>query len=400
MNCAASTPASQMLEQQLASIGAGGVEPLRQRQCLHQISEPGAAAQPPRQAFVTATIGTPQRAFEEGWNGCVDAMLAAQAAPAAVAGPSREFTDGTRTLRQDCISAIRDFASMRPEEGETWESWFEAAFDMCQQRLAGIFDEHTAAPQPPAEAQEPVAILHDDGYWTPTKTEAGRQLNERLMQAGSRVEVYAHQAPQQPAPEYIGNGMFKGESIQQAAASWANWCDVRCLGGLSEFLRVVSAQQPAPTTEQAGAPTLWASMEQLRGLLSRPDPEESHGRYLPVRLQSAGKFTTPLFSASAPDGEAAPAPGGAAPVAQGDAEVLSMSQALFAKREADARDAARYRWLRDFPAGEEGVRDDLPHIAAGGNYVGAWALHSEEADAAIDAARAQAQQGGTAQHEP
>lgn len=31
------------LEAQLESIGAGGVEPLRRRKCLHQISEPAPA---------------------------------------------------------------------------------------------------------------------------------------------------------------------------------------------------------------------------------------------------------------------------------------------------------------------------------------------------------------------
>lgn len=37
----------QELEAQLAAVGAGGVEPLRKRECLHQISEP---AQPAAQA--------------------------------------------------------------------------------------------------------------------------------------------------------------------------------------------------------------------------------------------------------------------------------------------------------------------------------------------------------------
>lgn len=35
------------LEAQLEAIGAGGVEPLRRRECLHQISEPETASQPP-----------------------------------------------------------------------------------------------------------------------------------------------------------------------------------------------------------------------------------------------------------------------------------------------------------------------------------------------------------------
>jgi len=54
-------------------------------------------------------------------------------------------------------------------------------------------------------------------------------------------------------------------------------------------------------------------------------------------------------------------------------------------------DADRYRWLRNFHAA--GISDNLPHIAAGGDYIGAWTLHSEEADKAIDAARARLNEG-------
>jgi hypothetical protein len=47
----------------------------------------------------------------------------------------------------------------------------------------------------PAQAEqprnEPVAYLHDDGYWTPAKTENGRQLSDRLLFAGSpKIAVY------------------------------------------------------------------------------------------------------------------------------------------------------------------------------------------------------------------
>jgi len=60
------------------------------------------------------------------------------------------------------------------------------------------------------------------------------------------------QADSQPAPEYVGNGMFKGETIEKAAEHWANWCDVRCMTGLSEFLRVVAARvQAASVLEDA-----------------------------------------------------------------------------------------------------------------------------------------------------
>jgi hypothetical protein len=46
--------------------------------------------------------------------------------------------------------------------------------------------------------------------------------------------------------------MFKGETIEKAAEHWANWCDVRCMTGLSEFLRVVAARvQAASVLEDA-----------------------------------------------------------------------------------------------------------------------------------------------------
>ena len=44
-------------------------------------------------------------------------------------------------------------------------------------------------PAPVAQG-EPVATLHDDGYWTPKKTDAGRELNYILSHAGARIDVY------------------------------------------------------------------------------------------------------------------------------------------------------------------------------------------------------------------
>ena len=49
------------------------------------------------------------------------------------------------------------------------------------------------------EQGEPVAYLHDDGYWTAAKTYAGRQLNDRLLFAGSpKISVYTK--PQRLTP--------------------------------------------------------------------------------------------------------------------------------------------------------------------------------------------------------
>ena len=45
------------------------------------------------------------------------------------------------------------------------------------------------APTPVVQG-EPVATLHDDGYWTPKKTDAGRELNYILSHAGARIDVY------------------------------------------------------------------------------------------------------------------------------------------------------------------------------------------------------------------
>lgn len=69
--------------------------------------------------------------------------------------------------------------------------------------------------------QEPVAKLHDDGYWTPMKTEAGRALNERLLRAGSpSIEVYtAAPVAQQPSKatlEKLRAWETNGELIDRA----------------------------------------------------------------------------------------------------------------------------------------------------------------------------------------
>ena len=64
------------------------------------------------------------------------------------------------------------------------DKWYEAA---------ALLRELASEPQ-----GEPVATLHDDGYWTPKQTEAGRRLNGQLMRAGSRVDVYAHPPQRKP----------------------------------------------------------------------------------------------------------------------------------------------------------------------------------------------------------
>ncbi|WP_338496314.1 hypothetical protein [Delftia tsuruhatensis] len=59
-------------------------------------------------------------------------------------------------------------------------------------------------------------------------------------------------------------------------------------------------------------------------------------------------------------------------------------------------DAERYRWLRDFHNGSDGVFSGLPYISAGDGNDSAWALTGVTADAGIDAVMAAAKVGDTA----
>ncbi len=68
------------------------------------------------------------------------------------------------------------------------------------------------------------------------------------------------QADSQRAPEYVGNGMFNGETIEKAAEHWANWCDVRCMTGLSEFLRVVASRASADSVLEDAARLDWLAL--------------------------------------------------------------------------------------------------------------------------------------------
>lgn len=55
-------------------------------------------------------------------------------------------------------------------------------------------------------------------------------------------ELAAKLARANKPPIYVGNGLFEGESLPQAAESWAQWCEARCIGGLPDVLRRLAAQ--------------------------------------------------------------------------------------------------------------------------------------------------------------
>lgn len=108
-------------------------------------------------------------------------------------------TPNTTQLARAAIEA-RDRYGWSPEADEALNALRAALASQPAQADVSLINEGNK----PAQAEtvgEVVATLHDDGYWTPAKTEAGRALNERLMRAGTRVEVcLPHAAPPQAQP--------------------------------------------------------------------------------------------------------------------------------------------------------------------------------------------------------
>lgn len=94
-----------------------------------------------------------------------------------------------------------------------------------------------------APAVEPDAFLHDDGYWTAAKTDAGRALNERLHFAGStKVAVYTAPQAQQPAPVQEPVVWYDGRKFYATpSAAHMDCADIKALRPLYEAPR---AQQP------------------------------------------------------------------------------------------------------------------------------------------------------------
>ena len=210
---------------------------------------------------------------------------------------------------------------------------------------------HSPLPQsltPPADSQP--THQRDTSYPPLPECDAttvglGAVWNRHSMRAYVDADRTARTpADSQPAPEYVGNGMFKGETIEKAAEHWANWCDVRCMTGLSEFLRVVAARAPADSQPAPAGFVPVAAFDRLH----------AHAESLAERLLASE--------------QAAPTP-----PAQTADSVLE--------------DAMRYRWLRQhwftmLSSYQRGITFKL-----GGPR---WSDITEaELDAAIDATRKQ-----------
>lgn len=44
------------------------------------------------------------------------------------------------SLKPRILGVLDDYAGMAPEEGENWESWFHAAFDLAKQKVSDVID--------------------------------------------------------------------------------------------------------------------------------------------------------------------------------------------------------------------------------------------------------------------
>lgn len=108
------------------------------------------------------------------------------------------------------------------------------------------------------------------------------EMHERLMAAATPQPSPTPQADSQPAPEYVGNGMFKGETIQKAAEHYRNAIARACEGwtmpdGLRKHLETALWSPPTPQPAQAQAGAVPLTDAQIRAMLNKHPPEDVCG---------------------------------------------------------------------------------------------------------------------------
>ena len=206
------------LEAQLEAIGAGGVEPLRPRKCLHKISEPT-----PRRAGWLDQLG-----FELVEHGGVrlvvddcgnereasltervlwDALIEAdgkKAAHAAVAVP-----DGWKLVPVEPTEDMKAAAVKYANGAAVYKNVAAEALRIEEGIYGEVYEAMlTAAPQPPAQAQEPFGYFRAEPFgWTDCASD----------DEGAKA-LYEHPATQ-PAP------VAQGDAEDAARYRWLreNW---------------------------------------------------------------------------------------------------------------------------------------------------------------------------------
>lgn len=126
-----------------------------------------------------------------------------------------------------------------------------------------------------------------------------------VIESGGESQRLDTTAQAAPAADYDHGP--QSLTVAEAARHVGKWLNERPNRPLDlrDVAMLCAHAQKAPAAGAVAGPVLFVSREQLEGLLSKPDPEAGHGRYLPIRRVSAGKFTHPLYAAPTPAAQAA-----------------------------------------------------------------------------------------------
>jgi len=151
-----------------------------------------------------------------------------------------------------------------------YESWLNSVRSCWDSALRAS---HGQAPA--GATSEPIAYLHDDGYWTPAKTADGRKLNDRLHFAGS-PKIGVHLAPTAQAAPAAGDFTTLGaamRAIQQAIELIGDPADDR-MRAVKRVLRgavIVAEDSGELAAPDAGAVAGPSDIDGILDALSRHD---------------------------------------------------------------------------------------------------------------------------------
>lgn len=124
-------------------------------------------------------VDTPSQLSDSFRHGYLAAL--ASAPPAAEpASAAFVYTDGTLSLEREVLDAIGVYARSRPEsdnDDESWESWFEAAFDLATSRVKDVFRE--MALRQPESAQPATQAGAGERHGDPVRQAFIRGWDER-----------------------------------------------------------------------------------------------------------------------------------------------------------------------------------------------------------------------------
>lgn len=154
--------------------------------------------------------------------------------------------------------------------------------------------------QAPAGAAEPVVCSECKGVGTVGDHNGERSVEVECDECGGTgIDALRIRFEAMARDSYNFSRSRRGTYNNPATARDWKWFRLGAATA-EEMPKPAPTAQAAPAAGAVDGPVLFVSHEQLEGLLSKPDPEEGHGRYLPIRRGPAGKFTHPLYAAPTP----------------------------------------------------------------------------------------------------